>query len=147
MDDTTKHVIELWKIVGEAHGDLWKLYLAVGSAIVGFSFSDKFSQIQPLARKALFFVLLIFLVSNFFSIYFNFCVLNESTLYLKGKMVGPVAAIGSAMFVTPIEVIVALHLSLDALALLIVGTRSFARNTTESASAASNPGAPPKSDA
>lgn len=125
MDEITKQVVELWKVVGEAHGELWKLYLAVGSAIVGFSFSDKFSRIQPVARKSLFFLLLVFLVSNFFSIYFNFRVLNAATTYLKSIMQGPVSSIGQAMFVTPIEVIVGLHLLLDAFALTIVGIRAF----------------------
>ena len=135
MDELTKQVIELWKVAGDAHGDLWKLYLAVGSAVLGFSFSDKFSKIQPLARKSLFCLFIVFLASNLHSVYFNFCVLNQATLYLKGKMIGPVYDIGKAMYVTPVELIVCLHLLLDAFALAIVGVRAFrpAVETEESA--------------
>ena len=123
--DFVKQLVELWKAAGTNHGELWKYYMVVASAVLGFAFSDKFFNLQPLVRKALFFLFTAFLLSNIISIYFNFLVYNAATDAVRSLAAQFSTPVANSLCVTPTWVVVGLHGILDICALLIVGARAF----------------------
>ena len=123
--DCIGHAIDLWKATGEAHNAHWTYYFAVTSGVLGYAFSETFSKMQAAARIALFTLFAIFLATNLVSMASNFLTYNAATLELRTAVGESMKAFKASLCITPVWIIVLLHVALDVGALAVLGVRTF----------------------
>lgn len=119
-------ILDVWKFVSGQNNTLWTYFITVTTAVVGFSFSEKFPSMSAQAKGALLVALVVFLASNAVSLYENVIVYNAAIVELA-KQRTRLGSISDAIGTIPLYLVLGMHLLLDASAFAIVWHRAFCK--------------------
>lgn len=122
MAEQLQSIISIWKASGAAHQTLWTFFIVVVSAVLGFSFSKSYRDLPKTVRRALLFLLGLFLATNALSLWNNLAIYNTAILELA-KLCDPQDPLYRV--VTEIEriprlLVIAAHIVLSICALFMV---------------------------
>lgn len=118
-------VLDVWKVSNESHNRLWTYYIAVTSAVLGFSFSETFITTTPVTAKIGLLVLLIaFLLSNLISIRQNLRTYNAAIAELRAiNSETSLGRVATSMHPISITLLTAFHILIDACATTTLASR------------------------
>jgi hypothetical protein len=116
-------VVDVLINASQIHISHWTLYVVVVTAVLGYSFSDSYQVLirrDGKIRYALLFVLILFMLVNLFSIYFNAEIYNAAVSEIKKTTDEHLLTLASSFTGIPISLILVIHVLFDFIVLSIL---------------------------
>jgi hypothetical protein len=117
-------LMEVWRFCAGEQKTLWTYFITVSTAVIGFSFSDKYHAQASRAKVLLMCAYAIFALANAWSVLDNLTVYNAATTELA-KFKTQLASVAGSFTKTEWYVILPLHVALDGATLLILWHQGF----------------------